>query len=101
MRNDNRFPDDPLDDTACPVYARSVIGVPMIGFSSPEALGGQPPSPKGGRHFLRPWSGVAPMGGPDGEPSGSPVPSGRSANPSGSAHLFSRGLAEVLPITRS
>jgi hypothetical protein len=96
-----------LDATACRVYAQSVIGVPMIGFGSPNSLGGQPPSPHGSRHFLRPWSGVAPMGGAGrgalqaAMPQGSPVPSGRSSNPSGSAHPFGRGLAEVLPITRS
>ncbi len=82
-------------------YARPVTGVPVIGFESPNPTGGQPPFPYGSRHFLRPWSGVAPMGGPDGEPQGSPVPVGRSLNPFGSAHPCERGLAVAKPFYRS
>ncbi len=88
-------------------YAHPVTGVPVIGFSSSKQSGGQPPFPYGSRHFFRPWSGVAPMGGTGrgalqaAMPQDSPVPGCRSANPFGSAHPFSRGLAGNRPQTRS
>ena len=91
-----------LTPAAARGYADSVTGVPVIGICSPEALGGQPPFPCESRHFLRPWFGFAPMGGPNGEPKGSPVPSGRSANPFGSpTFVLQRGRAVTRPFTRS
>ncbi len=97
----------PLTPPAARVYADSVAFKSATGFSSPDSLGGQPPFPFGMRHFLRPWSGFAPMGGAGrgalqaATPQDSPVPRDRSANPSGSAHPFSRGLAVEQPHSRS
>ena len=96
------FQHSPLDLSACTSYAKFVTGVPVIGIGVPKALGGQPPSLSGSRHFFRPWFGFSPMGGPNGEPKGSPVPSGRYANPFGSLTLdWRRGRAVTKPFTRS
>lgn len=96
------FQHSPLDLSACTSYAKFVTGVPVIGIGVPKALGGQPPSLSGNRHFFRPWFGFSPMGGPNGEPKGSPVPSGRYANPFGSLTLdWRRGRAVTKPFTRS
>ena len=61
----------PLDVAACPVYANSVTGVPVIGFSSPDSRRTAAQL----RHFLRPFAWQRPLwAGPCGEPQGSPVP---------------------------
>lgn len=62
-----------------------------------EAAGFDSLTLKGGRTasravFLRPLH-RSPMGGPCGEPQGSPGPFSRSVNPHGSVHPFDRGWA--------
>jgi len=63
------------------------------GFSSPDTEGAQRRNSIRKAAFLCAARARSFMGGPCGEPQGSPVPSVRSANPHGTAHPFSSGMA--------
>ncbi|MBN6743143.1 Bro-N domain-containing protein, partial [Acidithiobacillus sp. MC6.1] len=90
----------PLDVAACPVYAGSVTGVPVIGFGSPESRRTAAIPLWDAAFFTsvvwlcsygRAGRGAARLAGAY----------CRSSNPFGSAHPFGRGLAVEQPHSRS
>jgi len=89
-----------LTISAARIYAQSVIGVPMIGLDSPNKKR-TAAVPAWESAFFMSVVRCRSYGRAGREAARLAGACCRSVNPSGSAHLFDRGLAEVLPINRS